>query len=222
MESRYDRYSLVKWKVHKADVIDKNTFPEIFSHKEFTKLKSRADFDKLIKYIVFVYDKNTQLVQEFQHDLAERKSEAAKDAGFERKDGKWGVKIQDVMDIKDEDVTAAIMRFLKIQKSHVWTEIIICEQELFDYRVLRFNPVGKGKGEGALDDKDVIDSTVKKDKLMESCNLRMRELERLYEQFFGDNKDLQEAEFSEAIRPETAERILTEKPYEEIKDVLSV
>lgn len=210
-----DRYSSIRYKVHQTkEPLDK-AFPELFRHDEFKKLKKRADCDRLVRFIMFLYDKNTQLVQEFQHDLAERKSEAAKDAGFERKDGKWGVKIQDVMDIKDEDVTAAIMRFLKIQKSHVWTEIIICEQELFDYRVLRFNPVGKGKGEGALDDKDVIDSTVKKDKLMESCNLRMRELERLYEQFFGDNKDLQAAEFEEQIKPETAERILTEKPYEE-------
>ena len=97
---------------------------------------------------------------------------------------------------------------------------MICEQELFDYRVLRFTPVGKGKGEGALDDKDVIDSTVKKDKLMESCKLRMRELERLYEQFFGDNKDLQAAEFEEQIKPETAERLVFDKPYEEITSVL--
>lgn len=216
-----DRYSSIRYKVHQTkEPLDK-AFPELFRHDEFKKLKKRADCDRLVRFIMFLYDKNTQLVQEFQHDLAERKSEAAKDAGFERKDGKWGVKIQDVMDIKDEDVTAAIMRFLKIQKSHVWTEIIICEQELFDYRVLRFNPVGKGKGEGALDDKDVIDSTVKKDKLMESCNLRMRELERLYEQFFGDNKDLQAAEFEESVRPETVERLLTEKPYEEIKNVLA-
>ena len=211
-----DRYSSIRYKVHQTkEPLDK-AFPELFRHDEFKKLKKRADFEKLIRYIMFLYDKNTQLVQEFQHDLAERKDEAAKDAGFERKDGKWGVKIQEVMDIKDEDVTAAIMRFLKIQKSHVWTEIIICEQELFDYRVLRFNPVGKGKGEGALDEKDVISSTVQKDKLKESCDIRRIALESLYEQFFGDNKDLQAAEFEESVKPETAERLLFEKPYEEI------
>ena len=211
-----DRYSSIRYKVHLTKEPLEKAFPELFRHEEFNKLRKRIDFERLMRYIMFCYDKNTQLVQEFQHDLADRKSEAAKDAGFERKDGKWGSKIQDVMDIKDEEVTAAIMQFLKMQKSHVWTEIMICEQELFDYRVLRFTPVGKGKGEGALDDKDVIDSTVKKDKLMESCNLRMRELERLYEQFFGDNKDLQAAEFEEQIKPETAERILSNiTPWEE-------
>lgn len=216
-----DRYSSIRYKVHLTKEPLEKAFPELFRHEEFNKLRKRIDFERLMRYIMFCYDKNTQLVQEFQHDLADRKSEAAKDAGFERKDGKWGTKIQDVMDIKDEEVTAAIMQFLKMQKSHVWTEIMICEQELFDYRVLRFTPINKGKkGEGALDEQEVIDSTVKKDKLLESCKLRMRELERLYEQFFGDNKDLQAAEFDEAIRPETAERLVFDKPYEEITSVL--
>lgn len=223
-----DRYSSIKYKVHLAEGPLDKAFPELFRHKEFAKLKTRRDCDNLVKYIMFLYDKNTQLIHEYQTDLKERKFAAAKDAGYYRKTGgTWGKEIQDVMDIQDHDATAAIMKFLKIQRHNVWTEIVVTEQELFDYQVMRFTPVGKkGKKSTADDEKKIIESTVKKEALRKACNERIAALEVLYEQFFGDNKDLIAAEFEEAIRPETAERIiLADKPYEEIKtpteDVLS-
>lgn len=215
-----DRYSSIKYKVHLAEGPLDKAFPELFKHKEFQKLKTRRDCDSLIRYIFFLYDKNTQLIHEYQTDLKARKEEAAKDAGYRRQTGgTWGKEIQDVMDIQNHDATAAIMMFLKMQKHNVWTEIVVTEQELFDYQVMRFTPVGKrGKKSTAEDEKKIIESTVKKEALRKACNERIVALEGLYEQFFGDNKDLIAAEFEEAIRPETAERIiLAEKPYEEIK-----
>lgn len=222
-----NRYSSLKYKVFGVEQPLIEVFPEIFKHKEFQKLKNRRDCDNLIKYIFFLYDKNTQLIHEYQTDLKERKFAAAKDAGYYRKTGgSWGAEIQAVMDIQDHDATAAIMKFLRIQRNNVWTEIVICEQELFEYQAIRFTPVGKKGKKSAADDKTIIESTVKKEALMKACNERIKALEILYEQFFGDNKDLIAAEFEEAIRPETAERIIfAEKPYEEIKttteDVLS-
>lgn len=215
-----DRYSSIKYKVHLAEGPLDKAFPELFKHKEFAKLKTRRDCDNLVKFIMFLYDKNSQLIHEYQTDLKERKFAAAKDAGYHRKTGgTWGKEIQDVMDIQDHDATAAIMKFLKIQRHNVWTEIVVTEQELFDYQVMRFTPVGKrGKKSTADDEKKIIESTVKKEALRKACNERIVALEGLYEQFFGDNKDLIAAEFEEAIRPETAERIIfADKPYEEIK-----
>lgn len=223
-----DRYSSIKYKVHLAEGPLDKAFPELFRHKEFAKLKTRRDCDQLVRFICFLYDKNTQLVHEYQSDLKERKFAAAKDAGYNRKTGGgWGAEIQSVMDIQDHDATAAIMQFLKMQRHNVWTEIVVTEQELFDYQVMRFTPVGKrGKKATAEDEKKIIESTVKKEALRKACNERIVALESLYEQFFGDNKDLIAVEFEEAVRPETAERIiLANKPYEEIKtpeeDVLS-
>ena len=223
-----DRYSSIKYKVHLAEGPLDKAFPELFRHKEFAKLKTRRDCDQLVRFIMFLYDKNTQLVHEYQSDLKERKFAAAKDAGYNRKTGGgWGAEIQSVMDIQDHDATAAIMAFLKMQRHNVWTEIVVCEQELFDYQAMRFTPVGKrGKKSTAEDEKKIIESTVKKEALRKACNERIVALESLYEQFFGDNKDLIAVEFEEAVRPETAERIiLADKPYEEIKtpeeDVLS-
>lgn len=221
-----DRYSSIKYKVFgvKESLIE--VFPEIFKHKEFQKLKNRRDCDNLIRYIFFLYDKNSQLIHEYQTDLKARKEEAAKDAGYRRQTGgTWGKEIQDVMDIQDHDATAAIMKFLKIQRHNVWTEIVVTEQELFDYQVMRFTPVGKkGKKSTADDEKKIIESTVKKEALRKACNERIAALEVLYEQFFGDNKDLIAAEFDEMITPEKAERLLelTPAPYEEIKSTVDV
>ncbi len=216
-----DRYSSIKYKVHLATGPLDKAFPELFKHKEFAKLKTRRDCDQLVRFIMFLYDKNTQLIHEYQTDLKERKFAAAKDAGYYQKaGGGWGAEIQAVMDIQDHDATAAIMQFLKMQKHNVWTEIVVTEQELFDYQVMRFTPVGKrGKKSTAEDEKKIIESTVKKEALRKACNERIVALESLYEQFFGDNKDLIAAEFEEQIKPETAERIILEsKPYEEIKE----
>lgn len=221
-----DRYSSIKYKVHLAEGPLDKAFPELFRHKEFTKLKTRRDCDQLVRFIMFLYDKNTQLIHEYQTDLKARKEEAAKDAGYRRQTGgTWGKEIQDVMDIQDHDATAAIMKFLKIQRHNVWTEIVVTEQELFDYQVMRFTPVGKkGKKSTADDEKKIIESTVKKEALRKACNERIAALEVLYEQFFGDNKDLIAAEFDEMITPEKAERLLqlTPAPYEEIKSTVDV
>lgn len=219
-----DRYSSIRYKVHLAKNSIIKEFPELFKHKEFQALTDRADFEPLIKYIMFLYDKNTQLIHEYQTDLNERKAEAAKDAGYRKTGAKWPKNIQDVMDIQDPVATAAIMQLLKMQRHNVWTEIIITEQELFEYQSLRFTPVGKKKAKrgSAMDEKMIIESTVKKEALLKACNQRISILENLYAQFFGDNIDLQQAEFEEQVRPEIAERLFSDlKPYEEDKSMIN-
>lgn len=216
-----ERYSNIRYKVHLADKPLDKAFPDLFRHKEFQVLIARPDFEKLIRYIMYLYDKNTLLIQEYQSDLNERKAEAAKDAGYKKINGKWTKDIQDVMDIQDHEATAAIMQLLKMQKNNIWTEIIITEQELFEYQSIRFTPVSKKKGKkgSALDEKMIIESTVKKEALLKACNQRISILEGLYAQFFGDNTELIQSEYDEPVRPEIAERLFVDKPYEEDKSM---
>lgn len=203
---------------------------DLFKHKAFQKLKSRPDCDKLVNYILWLYHKDSELIQEYQNDLKARKEEAARDAGYTRQTGgTWPDEIRNVMDIRDHEAFDAIMQLLKIQKHNVWLDIVVTEQELFEYQELRFTPVTKKKrrkkknGDSditAEEDKAIIESTVKKGALMKACDERIKKLEGLYEQFFADHKDVQEAEFTESVTPEKAERILalTPPPYEEIRE----
>lgn len=216
------RYSAVRYKVHLVPDGKSlhEAFPELFKNKAFAKLKQRPDCDALVRYVIYLYDKGTELTIEFQNDLKARKEEAARDAGF-KKTSNWAKSVQDVMEIRDRDATEAIMEYLKMQNNLLWTEICVCEQELFDYQTLRFTPVTKKKKNAdTLDDKAVIEATTKKDALQKACDTRIKLLKGYYAEFYGDHLDVKEAEFTEMIRPETAERILAEMPapYEEIKN----
>jgi hypothetical protein len=210
------RYSTVKYKVFDTSEPLASKFPELFRHKQFQKLRAQPNCDDIVRYIVALYDKNSELIHEFQNDLKARKEEAAKDAGFKKSNGKWPVAVQDIMEIRNQDTNQAILQYLKIQRHNVWMEITITEQELYDYQELRFTPVKKGK-KTLVDEKLIVESTVKKGALMDACDKRRQKLDALYEEFFGDNVELMELEFEEAITPEKAERMLSQAPYEEVK-----
>ncbi len=210
------RFDSLKYPVHRlkpGEKVDK-AFPRLFESPEFKALLKRADYNRLVCYIVLLYSKDTDLTHEFPKNLQARKDAAATEAGYERQKGKWQKQIQDVMDIRDKDATAAIFRFLKDQKYSVWTEVVVTEQELEEFQKLRFTTIAK-KGSS---DKDIMDAANKKEKLMEACETRIKYLDSLYKQFYEDHTDVQEAEFDEAITPETAERILAkEKPPFEVE-----
>lgn len=216
------RFDSLKYPVHRVkpgEFVDK-AIPELFKIPEFKALRSSkkhaADFSRVTKYIVYLYDKNSDLVDEFRSDLKARKDAAATEAGFERIKSKWPESIQRVMDIKDEEAYRAILAYLKMQKYAIWTEIVVTEQELDEFNRIRFAAITKKKGE----EKDIIKAANEKDRLKEKCESRIKSLEALYKQFYEDHDDVKEAEFTEMVTPENAERILStmEAPYEEIKN----
>lgn len=188
---------------------------DLFKHKAFAKLKSRPDCDKLVNYILFLYSKDSELVREFENDLRARKDEAAKDAGFLKIGGHWDKDLQKAMDIRDNDVHDAIMQLLKLQRHDTWVDICTTEQELFEFQSMRLAPVTKGKVKKtptAEEEKLVIESTLKKGTLMKACDERRARLVTLRAEFYGDNKDVMEAEFDEMITPEKAERLMATVP----------
>ncbi len=221
-----ERYSNLKYKVHISEQPLDKAFPELFRSTEMKQLKFYQTWEKITKYIVFLYSKETGLFDEYQSDLTERKMAAAIDAGYAKtKAGTWPEDIQDIMDVKNKKVNAAILAFLKQQNHVVWTEITITQQELFEFQKLRFMSIDTGEKkrrkknedkeeviEKASSDKDIYEAAKKKDALMSACNERIKALEQLYVQFYGDSKkDLISAEFEEMITPEKAERILTKQ-----------
>lgn len=213
------RFDSLKYPVHNIgdQSVDK-AFPELFKDPAFKKLRARADYNRLTKYILFLYDKDSDLTQEFPKNLQGRKDAAATESGYERTGGKWPKQIQDVMDVKDKDSNSAILAFLKIQKHYIWTEIVVTQQELDEFQALRFASIKKGKNTA---ESDVIEAANKKEKLKQACESRIKSLEGLYRQFYEDHKDLQTAEFDEVITPETAERIMKKIPTPEIETDVS-
>lgn len=217
------RFDSLPFPVHKLasdEPVDK-VCAKLFTFAEFKKLRSRADYNRLVKYIVYLYSDTSDLLHE-NKKLEDRKDAAAKEAGYERvlkskadsESGKWPKNILTVMEMKDSDAHAAIMAYLKHIKNYIFTEICVCEQELEEFQKLRMEAIGGKKGEG-----DRIKQAADKDKLKEASDLRIKSLPGLYKEFYGDNDDVKKAEFEEMITPETAVKILESKPpWEEEKD----
>lgn len=212
-----DRFATLKYRVDKeySNPLDE-VFPDLFKLTEFQIVKHRnTNWQKMVRYVVFMYTKGTPLVNEFPSDLKARKEAALIESGYKRDvQENWDDEAKQLMDVKLEDVFRAIMAFLRHQKHMLWTEIVVCEQELYDYQSARFKPLDKKE-----DDKDIYAAAKNKGALKELCDTLRKSLDTLYEQFYGDSKeDLMNSEFTESIRPETAERIMAEMSKAEKKE----
>ena len=83
-----DRFSQLKYPVHEVKYNLLHEFSDFTRHKEFTALAPKKR-DKIIRYIVFLYDKKSDLFKEYSQ-LEERKHAAAVEAGYERdQDRDW-------------------------------------------------------------------------------------------------------------------------------------
>lgn len=215
-----DRFSSLRYPVHTATQPLDKAFPELFKYGEFKKLRLRksSDWEKVAKYIVFLYDKGSALTFEFQSDLKARKEAAAIEAGFTREaSGNWPKEVVAIFEIDDADVHGAIMCYLRIQNNDVWTDIVVTENELEEFQALRMTTIKKGK---AGEEQDIFDAAKKKDLLMKACDTRVKALKNRYAEFYGDHKDVQAAEFSEMITPENALKLLAgTKPWQEVEPV---
>lgn len=234
-----ERFSGLKYNPKKATKPFEQEFPNLYRHNEFRRLKELPEGDKVAAYILFLYSKETDLVHEHPSNLKERKEAAAIEAGFVRdQQGNWPEIVQDLMDIRNQKAYNATMFWLKIQKHTVWTEIVVTEQELFEFQKLRFLAIDTGRNRKkktveseddsdeedlfgfGLGKKEVYAAANEKDALMEACDSRIKKLENQYKQFYGDSqKDLQNVEFDEQMTPENAERLLEtmEAPFVEVR-----
>jgi hypothetical protein len=202
------RFGSLRYPVHAVTGSLQEAFPDLFRYDEFKKLLMDKHGDKLVRYIVLLYDYNSDLIFEYQTNLKERKDAAAIEVGFTRSpDNTWPKYLQKIMDMGDKLVVECILRYLKMQKNDVWVDIVTTEQELDEFQRMRMTPI-----------KDLED-TKQKDILMKACDVRVKHLKNRYTEFFGLNKDLQAAEFEEMITPENALRILGSKPpWEEVDE----
>ena len=199
-----ERFGKLRFRVDQLKPGDKLElmFPALVDNKEF---RAYTGYSKeiLIKYIVFLYDPNSDIVDEFEV-LGDRKDAAATEAGYKRSpNGDWPRATREIMELKNKQVRAMILRFLKTIHNHVCTEICLLEQELDAYNAMRLEPLPKDTK------KDNAELLAKRDNLMSMCEKRVRALEIHKIKFYADHDDLRElAEDDTPISPENAIDIL--------------
>lgn len=121
-----------------ADVDLLKKFPELNKYWEF--LEEVPDKNKVIRYIVFFYDRKTPLAR--IDNIPSRKVEAALLAGFELDGEVFSEYVEEVLSCDNTIVNAMIVRYLRLNNNHKFA-MLSTTTELF-YRELREQLDGKG------------------------------------------------------------------------------
>ena len=190
-----ERWQHLQVPVHTVDKDLDEAFA-IFQRKEFQGIP-KTWRDRTLKYIVYLYDKNSDLIHEYP-DLTERKRAAATEAGWDflnAEKNKFNIKVERIMELRDERTRAAVLKYLELQNSKEMDMIHYNEQLFAEYRDLLLRPVldeptSKEDALGTTDVKNIYATADYKKKLREECKQIASDLEKLYAKVYGDNEDL--------------------------------
>lgn len=145
------------------------------------RLDAREDGDKLLKYVMLMYDKNSPAVQ-FWQDAGLRKKECAILAGYDLKTDK--AVLDGLFDFVDRDLQEIAIEFLKDQYNLWWAMIVSNEQTFYEYQKTIMTDVVSYNT-----DKDKLSAIIIKTKLMEDSDKIVERLQGYYTKVFGDGEE---------------------------------
>lgn len=136
------------------------------------------DKDKLIRYIVLMYDKGSPLVKRFSN-LDQRKKEAFAIAGYTALDPI----LETYKEFKVPEFTEMVTEFLIYQSDYAWMMLISNEQTFYEFQKTLLQ-------ESAMirNDKDKISAIASKAKLMEESENMVSRIETYRKQIFVEDK----------------------------------
>ena len=170
---RYNVFSLPKGK----DIVQ--TFPNLLSVEGFSDLSKKDFFDKKVRFIMLMYDKASPAIRMFQN-VDQRKNECANIAGFDL-EADANV-LEGIFNFTDTHFTTAVVGFLKLQNSRIWSMIVSNEQTFYEYQKALLSEVTQING-----DRDKLNAILVKSKLMEDSDTISKRLEDYYRIMFGDD-----------------------------------
>lgn len=153
--------------------------------KKYPKLKMFKTFDSandsMIKYVLYMYDQNTPLKEQFP-DLKIRKEQAAILSGFSLiKDNE---KLHDVFFFLSDQLVDMVDEFLRKQNNRIWSMIVSNEQTFFEYQTKLLSPVEGDR------DKDILQALQIKSKIMDDLNIINDRLDSYYMKLYGEDQEL--------------------------------
>ena len=154
---------------------------------------SRNDIEKLIKYIMYMYDKYSPRREMYQ-ELEERKTECALLSGYkESKDKKI---LKELFNLTDKRACKLISSFLKFQNHKTWAMLLSNEEVLWQYQQELLRPITDFR-----QDKEKLQALDIKSKLMNECDSMIKRIEGYENKIYGDDNKLKE-EMKNATSPE--------------------
>ena len=145
----------------------------------------RPDIEKLLKYIIYMYDKNTPM-RELYQELQERKIECALLSGYSEKKDK--TILEELYNLTDKRACELISSFLKYQNHKSWALLVSNEEVLWQYQQELLNPITDFR-----QDKEKLQALEIKSKLMNECDSIIKRIEGYEEKIYGDDKKLKDA-----------------------------
>lgn len=131
--------------------------------------------EKLLRYIIALYDPNSPLVSQFK-DIGTRKKIAAEFAGYVLDD------IKDILNLKDPEFLSSLMRFFtEFAYPREWFMICANEQTFYEFGERMMQPIKVQDKE-----KDEISAIAVKTKLSEDMQDINSRIEGLYKKMFGE------------------------------------
>ncbi len=176
-------------------------YPQIKSFEGYAELKHRPDVTAIMKYVVLAYSyKNNPLVTHYPHNIIERRSVAAELADYpiNPKTGKFSEMVQTMINGQDPLVNDFAFGFLKYQNNMLWSIICTQQNRFWEAQHLIIRPITQD------DDKKMLDAANLKSKLGDDCDKMRGQLNDLWAELLGDNKDVIADEAP--ISPETMQK----------------
>lgn len=110
-------------------------FPELGKHPEFKVQFENIDKDKIIRYVVYICDRNTPFRKKYP-DILKRKVEVAKEAGFKiNEKGLFEDEVEAFLRGENDKVNDMIVAYARIYKNFKYSFFITME-EIF-YQLMR-------------------------------------------------------------------------------------
>lgn len=187
-----------------SDVLNSRQGRGLSKIESFSSCK-RPDKDKLIKYIVFLYSKESPLVRNYK-DVGVRMREAAKLAGYDlgidatlldklyrfeigmtEAPEDWDYEEDGYFNSEelpeDLEFVTMVIDYLRHQNDLVWAMIVSNEQTFYEYQEALVQSVNLFKN-----DKDKLSAIQVKTKLMEDSDAIAERLEKYYKKVFTEDE----------------------------------
>jgi hypothetical protein len=181
---RYNIYSVTK------DILSSREGKGLSKIESFLSC-TRPDKDKLIRYIVFLYSKESPFVSAYK-ELGQRMRECAREAGYDLVEDKsivdklFQFKVETIGEEEEEnpqdvEFVNMVIDFLKNQNDLTWSMIVSNEQTFYEYQEALVQSVNLFKN-----DRDKLSAIQVKTKLMEDSDAIAERLDKYYKKIFSD------------------------------------
>jgi hypothetical protein len=157
--------------------------PGLSDLKAFAAVADRPDADKLIRYCALMYDKGSPLIK-MHPDIESRKRDAAARAGYSV--GECGP----LFNLEDPHLTAMAIELCGAVSDRLWSQIVMYEQSLYEYRAIVLGGEVSLRG---VDAKEKKIRLARRRELLADCDMIVRKLDEYYPRVFP------EPEIAEAV-----------------------